>query len=111
MQYYDKKAVGARLKETRRRQGLTQAELAARLDYSSERQLQRIENGETSCSVDKLMELAQILEVTTDYLLFGETEVQESRYEGYFANKTEKQIEFLCRLLATAGENMGLLCQ
>ncbi len=111
MQYYDKKAVGARLKETRRRQGMTQAELAARLDYSSERQLQRIENGETSCSVDKLMELAQILEVTTDYLLFGETEVQEDRFQKCLANKTEKQIEYLYRLLETAGENMGLLRQ
>ena len=59
MQYYDKKAVGARLKQMRRKRGLTQSELAARLDYSSERQLQRIENGETSCSVDKLMEIAR----------------------------------------------------
>ena len=49
MQYYDKKAVGARLKQMRRKRGLTQSELAARLDYSSERQLQRIENGEPSC--------------------------------------------------------------
>ena len=110
MQYYDKKAVGARMKEMRRRRGLTQAELAACLDYSSERQLQRIENGETSCSVDKLMEIAQILEVTTDYILFGTMGVQESRFQEYFENKTEKQIEFLCRLLKAAGENMGLLC-
>lgn len=81
MQYYDKKAVGVRMKEMRRRRGLTQAELATRLDYSSERQLQRIENGETSCSVDKLMEIAQVLEVTTDYLLFGTMEVQGDRFQ------------------------------
>ncbi len=110
MQYYDKKAVGNRLKEMRKRKGLTQAELAARLDYSSERQLQRIENGETSCSVDKLMEIAQILEVTTDYLLFGTNGVWEGRLQKCLADKTEKQIEYLYRLLETAGENMGLLC-
>ena len=90
---------------------MTQAELAARLDYSSERQLQRIENGETSCSVDKLMELAQILEVTTDYLLFGTEKNQIDRFHKCFENKTEKQIEYLYRLLETAGENMVLLCQ
>lgn len=110
MQYYDKKAVGARMKETRRRRGLTQAELAARLDYSSERQMQRIENGETSCSVDKLMEIAQVLEVTTDYLLFGTMEVQGDRFQRCLANKTEKQTEYLYKLLEAAGENMGLLC-
>lgn len=110
MQYYDKKAVGARMKEMRRRRGLTQAELAARLDYSSERQLQRIENGETSCSVDKLMEIAQVLEVTTDYLLFGTMGVQGDRFQRCLVNKTERQTEYLYRLLETAGENMGLLC-
>lgn len=110
MQYYDKKAVGARMKEMRRRRRLTQSELAAKLDYSSERQLQRIENGETSCSVDKLMEIAQILEVTTDYLLFGTAEVQEGRFQECLANKTEKQVEYLYRLLEMAGENMELLC-
>ena len=110
MQYYDKKAVGARLKQMRRKRGLTQSELAARLDYSSERQLQRIENGETSCSVDKLMEIAQILEVTTDYLLFGTIGVWEGRFQKRLVGKTEKQIEYLYRLLETAGENMGLLC-
>jgi len=110
MQYYDKKAVGARMKEMRKRQGMTQAEFAACLDYSSERQLQRIENGETSCPVDKLMEIAQLLKVTTDYLLFGMIEVQEGRFQKCLAGKTEKQIEYLYRLLETAGENMRLLC-
>lgn len=71
MQYYDKKAVGERIKAIRLRNGITQSRLAEELDYTSERQLQRIESGETSCSVDKLMELVQILGVSTDYLLFG----------------------------------------
>lgn len=50
---------------------MTQSRLAEKLDYTSESQLQRSESGETACSVDKLMELAQILGVSTDYLLFG----------------------------------------
>ena len=50
---------------------MTQSRLAEKLDYTSECQQQRIESRETSCSVDKLMELAQILGVSTDYLLFG----------------------------------------
>ncbi len=109
MQYYDKKTVGDRIKSARNLRQLTQCELAKRLDYSSERQLQRIENGETSCSVDKLMEISQVLEVTTDYLLFGSEKGQGERFQKYFDNKTEEQIEFLCRLLETAGDNLGLL--
>ena len=56
------------------------------------------------------MEIAQVLEVTTDYLLFGTMEVQGDRFRRCLANKTEKQTEYLYRLLEAAGENMGLLC-
>ena len=64
MQYYDKKAVGERIKNITIAAGMTQCLLAEKLDYTSERQLQRIEKGDTSCSVDKLMEQAQILGVS-----------------------------------------------
>lgn len=46
MQYYDKKAVGERIKAIRLRNGMTQSRLAEELDHTSERQLQRIESGE-----------------------------------------------------------------
>ena len=70
MQYYDKKAVGRRIKQLRKSKGLTQHGLAGLLDYTGSRQLQRIETGETSCTVEKLMEIAQLLETSTDFLLF-----------------------------------------
>ena len=92
MQYYDKKAVGKRIKKIRLRTGMTQCRLAEELDYTSERQLQRIESGETSCSVDKLMELAQILGVSTDFLLFGKKITHEAGWERYMEGKSDKQI-------------------
>jgi transcriptional regulator with XRE-family HTH domain len=107
MQYYDKKAVGERIRNCRRDKGLTQCELAERLDYASERQLQRIESGETSCSVDKLMEIAQVLGVSTDFLLFGRE--KQKGVCGYLAGKTEKQAEFLNRLMETVLDNLALL--
>ena len=58
VQYYDKKAVGRRIKQLRKSKGLTQHGLAGLLDYTGSRQLQRIETGETSCTVEKLMEIA-----------------------------------------------------
>lgn len=55
------------------------------------------------------MEISQILEVTTDNLLFGSTKGDGGRFRKYFENKTEKQIEFLCRLLEAAGDNLDLM--
>lgn len=71
MQYYDKYDVGKRIRMLRKNKHLTQSELSNCLDYTNERQLQRIESGESACSVDKLMEVAQVLETSTDFLLFG----------------------------------------
>lgn len=109
MQYYDKKAVGERIKKARLGACLTQCRLAEELDYTSERQLQRIESGETSCSVDKLMELAQILGVSTDYLLFGQNKVYEGRWERYIEAKSDRQIAYLGKILEAAAENLELL--
>ena len=109
MQYYDKKAVGERIKTIRLRNNMTQSRLAEELDYTSERQLQRIESGETSCSVDKLMELAQILDVSTDYLLFGQKMIQDAGVMRYMEGKSDKQIAYLESILKTASENMESL--
>lgn len=109
MQYYDKKAVGERIKKIRLCTGMTQCRLAEKLDYTSERQLQRIESGETSCSVDKLMELAQILGVSTDFLLFGKMITHETGWERYMKGKSENQIAYLECVLKAAAENMELL--
>ncbi len=88
MQYYNKTIVGNRIKSARKQRNMTQSKLAETLDYTNERQLQRIENGEMGCTIDKLMEIAQILNISTDYLLFGlennilEMEMLEGKSEG-----------------------------
>lgn len=109
MQYYDKKAVGKRINQKRRENFITQCNLAERLDYTSERQLQRIESGETACSVDKLMEIAQILDVSTDFLLFGVEEHMNRPLEILLEGRSKGQRIFLMKLLKTATENMNLL--
>lgn len=70
MQYYSKE-VGLRIKHLRKQYNMTQSQLAEKLCYATERQLQRIENGEAICPVDRVVELAEILNTTTDYLLRG----------------------------------------
>lgn len=109
MQYYDKKTVGARIRRARISCEMTQCRLAEKLDYTSERQLQRIESGVTACSVDKLMELAQILGVSTDYLLFGyESDCRDS-LEKYMLGKSNREREYICKVLDAVTANLGML--
>lgn len=109
MQYYDKAAVGARIKQLRKSRNLTQSKLSEYLDYTNERQLQRIENGETACSVDKLMEIAQILNSSTDFLLFGVEKKSGNELEEMFVGKNEKQKLYLKKLLIVAADNLELI--
>lgn len=68
---YSGKEVGLRIKKLRRQMNMTQTQFAEKLCYASERQVQRIENGEVVCPTDRLIEIAFILGVSTDYILFG----------------------------------------
>ena len=109
MQYYDKKAVGGRIKHLRKNKGLTQHSLAGLLDYTGSRQLQRIETGETSCTVEKLMEIAQILETSTDFLLFGQERDSKDKYYKAFEGKNSCQKQYLLAVLQAAAGNLTLL--
>ena len=109
MQYYDKKDVGERIKVLRKRKHLTQSELSECLDYTNERQLQRIESGETACSVDKLMEVAQVLETSTDFLLFGTREVELQNLSHNIAIRSKGEQLFVLKIVETVLENVNLL--
>lgn len=109
VQYYDKKAVGTRIKQMRNEKKITQSKLAESLDYTTERQLQRIENGETGCSIDKLMEIAQILNISTDYLLFGMEVSGDSFWGRMISGKSEGQIRFMQIIMKAMVDNIKLV--
>ena len=69
--YFDAKEFGKRLHDVRTSRGITQEELAVRLELASKQHVSHMENGERSCSIDLLIELSCILHVSTDYLLMG----------------------------------------
>ena len=70
--YYDIKASGQRIQQLRKAAGFTLEELSDRLNVS-DRQLRRIEKGESSGSVDLLVEISCVLGISLDYLLKGKT--------------------------------------
>lgn len=70
--YYNAKASGLRIQQSRKAAGFTLEELSDRLNVS-DRQLRRIEKGESSGSVDLLVEISCVLGISLDYLLKGKT--------------------------------------
>lgn len=65
-----RKALGQRIKVTRKERGMTQKELAQRMGFSYQ-QLNKYEGGFNVPSADQLQRFAQELDVSADFLLTG----------------------------------------
>ena len=71
-----KKTVAKNISELRRKSGLTQLDLAERLNYSDEA-VSKWESGASIPDVGVLLEIAKLFGVTVDYLLSEEHEKEE----------------------------------
>ena len=67
---FDQATFGCRLKEMRKERGLTQEQLAEALNISTPH-LGNIEIGKRGISVDLLMEVSEVLNVSVDFLIRG----------------------------------------
>lgn len=70
LQGFDPRSFGQRLQVARKALGITQEELAERLCVDRNH-VTRMERGVRACSIDLLVEIAVLLDVSTDYLLVG----------------------------------------
>lgn len=67
---FDPYGFGKRLQSARKALGITQEELAERLCVDRNH-ITRMERGIRVCSIDLLVEIAELLNVSTDFLLSG----------------------------------------
>lgn len=67
---YDIEEIGNRIRQLRRDQGMTQAQLAMKLNIG-DRHLRKIEAGEKGPSIDILVEIATLFSVSLDYIIMG----------------------------------------
>ena len=70
--YFDSYAVGKRIQHLRKVNGITQEELAVRLNVS-DRHLRSLESGEYIPSIDHFIEIAAYFDVTLDHLIMGKS--------------------------------------
>lgn len=68
--YYDLKESGARIQALRKEKGLTQEQLAAKLNINTD-SLGKIERGIKGLSIDLLIEIAVFFSVSLDYIVLG----------------------------------------
>ena len=68
--YFNQVEFGKRIRELRRKVGLTQEQLSEELNISVE-QLRKMECGTRTTSFEGLISLAMYFDVSTDYLLMG----------------------------------------
>ena len=68
--YYDLKETGKRIQNLRKQKGMTQEQLAEKLNISVSN-LGKIETGYSGVSIDLVIEMAMFFGVSLDYLLLG----------------------------------------
>ena len=91
--------VGVRIQEKRNQQCIKAIDFAELLGISKD-QLSRIENGRAVCRTEHLYVIAQYLEVSVDYLLFGNKyEQQKKELLEATENMKTKELEKVIRIV------------
>lgn len=99
VQHLDSFAVGQRIQDTRIKKRIKAVDMAVALDISKD-QYSRIENGRSVCSAQKLYQISQYLEVSADYLLFGnEPNGILSQICDLLKNRTQNELETIKRVV------------
>ena len=76
--YFDQKEFGKRIQSLRKRAGMTQEQLAEKLN-TDRVCIARIEGGIRTCSFEILIDIAELFEVSTDYLLLGLSSIETEK--------------------------------
>lgn len=72
----DLKEIGLRISKQRKRLGLTQEQLAERMEVSVQ-MISNLERGVKAIRIDNLVRVSRILDVTTDYILTGQRSAED----------------------------------
>lgn len=78
------KDMGKRIQDARKNKGFKAIDFADIIGIGKD-QLSRIETGKVACKTDYIFVIAKVLNVTSDYLLYGEAESDDDLLIEYFA--------------------------
>ena len=96
----DKKLIGKRIRHRREAAGLSQEQLAEKLDLSTNH-ISSMECGKSLLTTKRLLDLCDILGGTPNYYLLGEIAPGADRITALVKELSPDAQEMLCRLLET----------
>lgn len=98
MNYYE---IGQRIRRYRREKGLSQEQLAERVNISVTH-MSHIETGNTKLSLPVLVDIAAVLQVGTDDLLTDRVQTADTEYIlKLMSDCTPVQKDFICEIIKT----------
>ena len=100
--YFDSYATGKRIQQLRKANGMTQEELAIKLNIS-DRHLRNLERGEEAPSIDLFVEIKTIFNSTLDYLILGST---PSEQEELMKKRLGAKLHRIARSLDTIADDL-----
>lgn len=87
--------IGERIRSRRNQLKLTQQQICTKID-TTQTHYSNIENGKTGLSLEMLLKLCEILDVSADYILTGKVENKnESLLVEYYNKLNEKQRHYI----------------
>lgn len=91
----NRRKIGERIGNQRRKLGLTQQDIYDKMEIS-QNHYSRIENGHVGISIEKLIQLSNILNISIDYILTGKTPGnKKSDFEEKYNDLSNKQKQFI----------------
>lgn len=96
----DKKLIGKRIRHRREVAGLSQEQLAEKLELSTNH-ISSMECGKSLLTTKRLLDLCDILGGTPNYYLLGEIAPEADRITALIQQMSPSEQKTLCRLLAT----------
>ena len=97
---YDMKQSGANIQRLRIQKGYTQEELSGVLNITRSF-LSYIESGKKGCSIDLLIQLSELFQVSLDYLVFG-----SERYAIQQKQELKENVTQMIRYLEQINDNL-----
>ncbi len=102
--------IANRIRDARISAGFTQGELAKRCGYKSRSSINKIEQDAYECSLEVLKKIAKALNVSPDYLIFGDEkeDIKEEIIRLYDLLTPDQKESFLQFLRSTVGDRARL---
>ena len=94
--HFNREDYGSRIRSLRKKRGLTQEQLAEKMNVSTP-YIAKIENGKQTGPVELAVEFAEFFEISLDYLLVG---------KGNFAEEQKHRLRMIISLLSKLEESL-----